>query len=183
MTDFPGEGRVAETQFSIGDRGFVLSGDGDNHGSMLTGEFWEYDYQSDSWAALPPHPRPSRWAPESFTIGNVVYFLAGEVRPGNPNPGLKNDLWSFDLDATASIADNSSLDAIVLFPNPATSKIQLQGVPENTEISLVTSTGQLVWKQPYSGSTIDVSSIESGLYFVTIEVANGNTERIKFIKH
>ena len=54
MTDFPGEGRVAGTQFSIGDRGFVLSGD------------------SDSWSALPPHPGPSRWAPGSFTIGNVV---------------------------------------------------------------------------------------------------------------
>ena len=182
MTDFPDEGRVAGTQFSIGDRGFILSGDGDNHGSMPTGEFWEYDYQSDTWTSLPPHPGVSRWAPGSFTIGNVVYFMAGEVRPGNPNPGLKSDVWSFDLDALASISDNSQLSNIKLYPNPATSHVQLQGIQDNAEIKIYTSAGQLVWNEKYTGNAIQLDQLEVGLYLLTIKQNDSVTQRIKFIK-
>ena len=49
MADFPGEARVAGTQFTVHadagagrDRPFVLSGDGDDHGTIETGELWEY---------------------------------------------------------------------------------------------------------------------------------------------
>lgn len=182
MTDFPAEGRVAGTQLSIGDRGFVLSGDGDDHAAMATGEFWEYDYQSDTWSALPPHPGVSRWAPGSFAIGNVVYFMAGEVYPGNPSAGFKNDLWSFDLDAFTSVSEITYLSDIVLYPNPASSLIQLQGAKENTEITLISSTGQLVWKQHYLGNPIDVTRLETGLYFLNLETIDGTQKRIKFIK-
>lgn len=36
------EGRVAGTQFSYLDEGYVLSGDGDDHLSMERGEFWRW---------------------------------------------------------------------------------------------------------------------------------------------
>jgi len=61
------EARVAGTQFSVAEScnsdrvlGFVLSGDGSNHGSMETGEFHVFDSQKNMWNALPPHPGPSR---------------------------------------------------------------------------------------------------------------------------
>eukprot|EP00978_Attheya_sp_CCMP212_P018697 scaffold51686_cov34-Attheya_sp.AAC.2 len=93
------EARVAGTQFSIelplptmavgndstekdanssssvllsGALGFVLSGDGDDHGTMVTGEFHVFDPKPSSetatgrWRSLPPHPGRSRWAPGSF---------------------------------------------------------------------------------------------------------------------
>ena len=43
LDDFPGEGRVAGTQFDYNGKGYVLSGDGDDHSFMEEGEFWEYD--------------------------------------------------------------------------------------------------------------------------------------------
>lgn len=182
MADFPAEGRVAGTQLSVGDRGFILSGDGDNHSAMPTGEFWEYDYQSDTWEAFPPHPGVSRWAPGSFAIGNVIYFVAGEVYPGNPNPGYKNDVWSFDLETFVSVTENIYVSNLVLYPNPSSSFIQLKGVEENTEITLFSSAGRLVWKKHYSGNTIDVSPLETGLYFLMIETIDGVQQRIKFTK-
>ncbi|EOD27987.1 hypothetical protein EMIHUDRAFT_235315 [Emiliania huxleyi CCMP1516] len=79
----PGEGRVAGTQFSVGKYGYVLSGDGNDHGSMVTGEFWRYDPDADEWKALPPHPGASRWAPASFVLNGHVYFYNGLDRlPG-----------------------------------------------------------------------------------------------------
>lgn len=184
MNDFPAEGRVAGTQFSIGNRGFVLSGDGDNHGSLPTGEFWEYDYQNDSWRELPPHPSVSRWAPGSFAIGNVVYFGAGQVRPGNSNAGLKNDLWSFDLDAIVGLSYENKIEEITLYPNPATSNIQLHGISidDNAVIYITNSTGQTVLQQNYSGGEIDVVNLKAGFYFLTIKKGKGPVERIKFVK-
>ena len=77
MADLPGEGRVAGTQFSFGGKGYVLSGDGEDHLSMDEGEFWEYDPDLDAWNQLPSHPGRSRWAPASFIIDGEVYLFNG----------------------------------------------------------------------------------------------------------
>ena len=78
LNDFPGEARVAGTQFSYNGKGYVLSGDGDDHGPLDEGEFWEYDPLLDSWTQLPSHPGNAIWAPGCFVIGCNVYFLLGQ---------------------------------------------------------------------------------------------------------
>ena len=90
------EARVAGTQGKLADcgLGFVLSGDGDNHGYMKTGEFHVYNPKIDVWEELPPHPGVSRWAPGSFVIGKKVYFTSGMDRK---NGIVLNDLWEIDL--------------------------------------------------------------------------------------
>ena len=77
VASLPSNGRVAGTQFSYNGYGYTLSGEGENHGAMPTGEFWEYDPSIDSWSALPPHPEKSRWAPASFIIDGYVYIING----------------------------------------------------------------------------------------------------------
>jgi N-acetylneuraminic acid mutarotase len=184
LNDLPSEGRVAGTQFSIGDRGFVLSGDGDNHGAMQTGEFWEYNYQSDTWTSLPPHPGVSRWAPGSFTIGNVVYFTSGEIRSGNPNEGLKKDLWSFNIGGATGISSQNLKDEIVLYPNPVNSVLYLKGLSQkdNVKLNIINSTGQSIVEQKYTHSPIDVSSLKPGFYFIKIMKNKVLQEQIKFSK-
>jgi N-acetylneuraminic acid mutarotase len=104
------EARVAGTQFSIvfplvgsndtnnlqGALGFVLSGDGDDHGDMDTGEFHVFDPSTGMWRELPPHPGISRWAPGSFVIRGTarVYFTSGYDRITG---GLYSDVWMIDL--------------------------------------------------------------------------------------
>lgn len=119
------EARVAGTQFSIelpldngnidgssttlsGSLAFVLSGDGDDHGAMKSGEFHAFypagndlmdgpDGPASSWwRQLPPHPGYSRWAPGSFVMRGTAraYFTSGYDRV---QQGLYNDLWMMDL--------------------------------------------------------------------------------------
>ena len=185
MDDLPAQGRVAGTQFNIGDRGFVLSGDGEDHGTIATGEFWEYDYQTDTWTELPPHPGVSRWAPGSFAIGNTVYLTSGEVRAGNPNAGLKNDLWSFDLDAIASVENAEELTTgITVFPNPAESTLTFKGLDVSNNISLEVydSSGKAINIGVLNGSEYDVSALSPGLYFMTITENDKVIDRVKFMK-
>ena len=56
VASLPAEARVAGTQFAYDGIGYVLSGDGEDHRSMETGEFWAYDPISDTWDERPPHP-------------------------------------------------------------------------------------------------------------------------------
>merc|ERR1712226_131499 len=92
------EGRVAGTQGKIDEckLGFVLSGDGDNHGFMNEGEFHVYYAESDSWMKLPSHPGVSRWAPGSFVIGKQVFFTSGVNRKSRR---VINDLWEINLES------------------------------------------------------------------------------------
>ena len=77
LNNFPSEGRVAGTQFSYNGKGYVLSGDGDDHGPLDSGELWEYNPISDSWTQLNSHPGGARWAPGSFVIDCHVYLTSG----------------------------------------------------------------------------------------------------------
>jgi N-acetylneuraminic acid mutarotase len=104
------EARVAGTQFSIvfplvgssdtnnlqGALGFVLSGDGDDHSVMNTGEFHVFDPSTGFWRELQPHPGYSRWAPGSFVMRGTarVYFTSGYDRLTG---GLYSDVWMIDL--------------------------------------------------------------------------------------
>ena len=78
LNDFPSEARVAGTQFSYNGKGYVLSGDGDDHGPLDSGEFWEYNPLNDSWNQLTSHPGGAIWAPGNFVIGCDVYFMLGQ---------------------------------------------------------------------------------------------------------
>ena len=94
LSDFPGEARVAGTQFASAGKGYVLSGDGDDHGPLDYGEFWEYDPGTDSWTERDPHPGGARWAPGSFVMGCYAY-LTGGLEGGADI--YHHDLWRYSL--------------------------------------------------------------------------------------
>ena len=94
LSDFPGEARVAGTQFAVDGKGYVLSGDGDNHGPLDYGEFWEYDPDTDSWTELAPHPGGARWAPGSFVLGCHAYLTGGLEGSSDT---YHHDLWRYTL--------------------------------------------------------------------------------------
>ena len=115
MANFPSEARVAGTQFSYNGKGYILSGDGDDHGPLSSGEFWEYDPTNDSWNQLQSHPGGAIWAPGNFVIGCDVYFLLGQNNNYN-TPSLPVSVVKYKLDqqcgCTDSLAFNFSTQAI-----------------------------------------------------------------------
>ena len=92
MADLPGEGRVAGGQFSHKGMGYVISGEGETHDSMPTGEFWRYDPAQNAWEQLPPHPGSSRWAPSTFIVNDVLYIINGEGSNALVGEGYKYQL-------------------------------------------------------------------------------------------
>ena len=79
---------------------------------------------------------------------------------------------SFDFDS-----------AFTMYPNPAKEVLNLQAKSGITiqSIEIYNIVGQVVLALPNAGKTIDVSSLESGSYFIKINTDNGSTST-KFIK-
>ncbi|MDB4126408.1 hypothetical protein OAC83_01110 [Flavobacteriales bacterium] len=116
LSDFPSESRVAGTQFAYNGKGYILSGDGDNHGPLSSGEFWEYETSNDSWLQLNSHPGDAIWAPGNFVIDCNVYFLLGQNNNTAPSTYVGNIYQyklSSDCGCTDSIAENYSPIAII----------------------------------------------------------------------
>jgi N-acetylneuraminic acid mutarotase len=107
LADFPSEARVAGTQFSYNGKGYILSGDGDDHDPLDFGEFWEYNPVNDSWIQLPSHPGDAIWAPGSFVIGCDAYFILGQNNNYNL-PSLPVSLFKYKLDQACGCTDSTA---------------------------------------------------------------------------
>jgi len=185
LDDFPGESRVAGTQFSHEGFGYVLSGDGDDHDFMNEGEFWQYEPEEDSWNQLPSHPGLSRWAPGSFIIDGVVYFLQGQERfIGFPGSEISNSMLKFDLDlynSPFSVNDLKSENKVQIYPNPATETLYLDVKEVSTyDITVLDALGKIILKSS-DVSEISVSDFKTGIYTIQIISDKGSVTK-EFMK-
>ena len=75
--------------------------------------------------------------------------------------------------------DENGMEAVSLYPNPASDKLYLEGLEEECEISIYNVMGTKVKTTILQGdSEINISDLPAGLYFVRI----GNRHSLKFIK-
>ena len=189
MKDFPAEGRVAGTQFDHGDFGYILSGEGEDHQNLDTGEFYQYDPSKDEWTVQQPHPGDGRWATGTFVIDKKVYVVAGEDADGIT---LKS-MWSYDLGlivgsnpVIASIEDGFKQGYISIYPNPAQDWLTIDmGTNTISEVQILSLDGREVMSvEPELGSEniqIAVSDLKEGIYLLQVS-AQGEVLRRKIVK-
>lgn len=165
--------RVAGIQFSYNGKGYTLSGvadyNNDDHIPMPTGEFFEYDPETDTWTELPPHPGLSRWASASFIIDGWVYMVAGEVYDGNHNTyryflGEPEEVTSVE----ENIKEEESLE---LFPMPFEDFVMLPTDKNWVSARLFDLSGSQVGSYGISGQRLELLGLASGVYF--IELSDG----------
>ncbi len=113
INDFP-QGRVAGTQFSHNDIGFVLSGDNAQHNILPDNQFLMYFPEEDEWYELPFDDHMHRWAPSSFIIGDDLYYFGGETSVGNDD----SDMWTVDLNTLTCLAP-AGFSAVTITENSA----------------------------------------------------------------
>ena len=181
MADLPGEPRVAGTQFAYNGKGYALSGDGQDHRSMETGEFWEYDPELDSWTELEAHPGTSRWAPASFILNDEVYIINGLTEVPDLGYVEVDEVYKYALKSP------SSTTAIELeyeiYPNPTTSYIRLKTnitFLETDRIEIRDITGKLV-KVELATEIVKLEELAAGTYNLTLKTKEGQTTK-QFVK-
>ena len=109
LANFPSESRVAGTQFSFNGKGYIISGDGEDHSPLDEGEFWEYNPTNDSWNQLPSHPGDAIWAPGCFVLDCEIYFLLGQNTSTFPASYPLN-IYSYKLSQDCGCTDSSAVN-------------------------------------------------------------------------
>lgn len=125
------------------------------------------------------------WTAPQTNIGNVNFYFSGLAvnLNGNTN-GDSHAVGSRKIEplSTSSVEQTESL-SISLFPNPSHDYILLKGSTENINIKIYDQQGNCFQVVSDAGKRIDISWLNSGLYFVVFqEEGKSNYKTTKFIK-
>jgi hypothetical protein len=101
---------------------------------------------------------------------------------------LYSRCWTVEVaeDCSTVVLDTqeTGLERFAVYPNPASDKIHIHGVTSEIETTLIYSvTGKLVYSWVSNSETIDISILNSGIYFLEIITSEGNKQVQKFIKN
>ena len=116
-------------------------------------------------------------------IGNAFNRLV--FFPDFPDPRESGSTCYIDNIGFAEATSVRKINNIVLsvYPNPANDMITIQ-YPEMRQITITNIVGQRIVSQefqPTSHKVVDISSLESGVYFITLDTADGIAST-KFVK-
>ncbi|MBL4624326.1 MAG: T9SS type A sorting domain-containing protein [Flavobacteriales bacterium] len=117
---------------------------------------------------------------------NLYYNVDGTWEPTSFTGSLmmRPDFGKADIPQIYStqVNENKFENDILIYPNPANSSVTIRGA-ENASLQLINVTGQIVYAENNLSyeSTIDVSDLERGIYFVRVSGTNRGTEDYKLI--
>lgn len=107
-------------------------------------------------------------------INNKLIFVKQTVAHGK-------ELWSFS--PTLSVDEVQNNKKVSVYPNPVSSTLTINnhfiGI---AQLTVINNLGQVVLKQNQNTTSLDVSNLSKGLYFLNIEDEVGKSQTIKFIK-
>lgn len=119
----------------------------------------------------------------TFTAPSSGIFYFG-IHNNTPQATTETFLFLDSISLTTNLSSNdNSISSLSIYPNPATTMLNISNT-NNVEIKNISVTdinGRVVKNETGSLTQINVSDLNAGVYFVTIEAAEGKTTK-KFIK-
>lgn len=129
----------------------------------------QYEYYDHNTSDLP-----------IFTLTDVVFKFTGEV----DNIGQYTIVLSYEDPSTVGLSSNK-LSSTKIYPNPVSSKlnIELPSTVESANVSITDAQGRSVLVSSVNGvSSVDVSTLREGIYFVNIDNENYSITKRVMIK-
>lgn len=128
---------------------------------------------------------PEGTTPTSDLTGNLNYKLVIELSDADWN-WLAGDYpdTQINLAETLSIDEFQDKYSFTIYPNPTTDFINIDGIDNSliSDIAIYNTLGKKVYfAESIQNSKIDVSNLNTGIYFISILNQN-KTQTIKFIK-
>ncbi|NOZ34909.1 MAG: T9SS type A sorting domain-containing protein [Chlorobi bacterium] len=115
----------------------------------------------------------------------IVYSYQHNRNPFIDHPEWVNCIWASDCSSDInSLTTNTDL-SIKYYPNPVTNILTVNSSSPVKSILITSCLGQTVLDKPTAANTdlkINLSALNSGMYFIRITTAHGQTSVSKFIK-
>jgi hypothetical protein len=117
--------------------------------------------------------------------GDTVFYFGGYDAGG---AGLKhNTAWIYKgilaTNMTTGILENFNTNEFSIYPNPSNTALFIK--TENNifnQYKIINFVGQLIIETNLNGNSIDVSTLQTGIYFLQLKNENGRLFTTKFIK-
>lgn len=111
-------------------------------------------------------------------LSATTRFVRISVKTRSATTGVYlNSAEIYGTFAWATSASTVQLNGFGVFPNPATNSVVLNNIPENTEVTVLSVEGKIVYKIEKANAnllTIDVSNYRKGLYLVLLKSNTGS---------
>jgi hypothetical protein len=136
-----------------------------------------------------PDPTSVDWTREAPTQLGYALISSLRYRPSDNKLLIGthgNGVYEATVSTALSLDDvNDVSNKITLYPNPTESEINFKSqnlnIDDTTSYTIIDILGKAVRSGTITNKKVDVSQLNSGLYFINIE-ANGLKQAIKFIK-
>jgi hypothetical protein len=89
----------------------------------------------------------------------------------------------YDISNLVLSIEDLKINKFIIYPNPATETIQINPIEYIKELSIFDSLGRLVLRSFDIQETIDISSLQRGVYYVNLIDKNKKMSTIKLIKY
>ncbi len=159
-SDFPGGARQDAASFYVGDNGYIVGG----YSTQLKKDVWEYNYFTDTWTNVGDFTGGYRRDNTGFCIGDKGYCGFGVSNISDYN----FDLWEFTA-FTDINENNCKSEAFMIFPNPASSILNIQS-NNIQKIEIYDVSGKQILNENKSGKSVilNIDNYSTGIYFVKI---------------
>ncbi len=113
--------------------------------------------------------------------GLVSDSYTGKLLIRNNDPTNEQVDVTVLLAVTVGVTENGEKEYIAVYPNPATTSLHVQSNGVVNNITLINTVGQVVYSSTLNNA-IDISNLESGVYFIKVDTDNGTTTQKVLIK-
>ncbi|MFB9121238.1 T9SS type A sorting domain-containing protein [Bergeyella porcorum] len=83
---------------------------------------------------------------------------------------------------TLSVADYSTKDNLTLYPNPASTEINLSNTKDFISYEIYDASGRLIKEGFFDGKPIQINHLSNGVYTLSAKNKQGQTTSARFIK-
>lgn len=123
--------------------------------------------------------------PDDFEMNrnNYIYTWQMNRNPFIDRPDLVSYIWGTNAGQNYFLnQENFSLNNVEIYPNPTNNFVNISGINNNYNLEITTINGRVLKNiKDNSNSKIDISFLDSGIYFLRISTVNGYTIK-KLIK-
>ncbi|MFT7050539.1 MAG: beta-glucanase (GH16 family) [Psychroserpens sp.] len=128
---------------------------------------------------------------EFYILLNVAMggSLGGDIQPGFNQDAMEIDYVRIYQETTLTISDIED-NKVSFYPNPVQDNVHIQTsqfTNTKTNLQVADISGRIIFKTQYlidnENLIYDASSLNTGVYFITLSFGNGISQTFKFIKH
>jgi N-acetylneuraminic acid mutarotase len=144
----------------------------------VTSQVRKYDPVTDTWSLA-----------TNFTGGAIVgEFVVCDGTTAFAGTGYnssitaRSDLWSYPATPTGIKTNNANVEAVAVFPNPASTSISIQSAKEVSTIEVYDAIGNKVLTEHTLFHNLSIQKLATGVYSINVACTDGTLTCLRLVK-